>query len=554
MSTVLPYPRGVPRSISYPEIPLHALLENSARKYPNRDAIVFYGRKLTYAGLWDSTRHFASALRGLGIEGGDRVGLLMPNVPQFVIAYYATLVAGGVVVAVSSLNPADEIRRQLGETGVKVLVALDRFLDKAMQTGSKLVVARAETYLPLHLRLPSHLKGVRDHPDGIEFERLLKSPPAMDAVEIDPRHDLAAIQYTEGTTGHPKGVMLTHFNLVSNALQTFHWLRGWGFSAKPQLAGRPIVVCAIPFFHIYGMTVGLNEPVHFGSTLVLVPDPKPEPIMRAIHGHRATHLPAIPAMIRGIVEHPRRSDYDLTSLTDCVSGGAPLDPEVAKMFVQMTGARLFQGYGLTEAGPVTHCTPVDGDPLPQSVGLPFPDTEAKVVDVQLGEVEVPPGQEGELIIRGPQVMSGYWNDAEATASALRNGWLYTGDIARLDERGLLHIVGRKQERIVSSGHVVWPSRVEEVLRTHPAVEAAAALGVPDPLRCATDVRAVVTLRAGWDLDETRRSLTELCAKHLEPYQVPSEITIVRSLPTTPLGKIDKRALVQGFAERSGDLA
>jgi long-chain acyl-CoA synthetase len=553
MSTVVPYPRGVPRSINYPEIPLHALLENSARKYPNRDAIVFYGRKLIYARLWDSTRRFASALRDLGIEKGDRVGLLMPNVPQFVIVYYAILVAGGVVVAVNPLNSTDEVGRQLGETGAKVLVALDRFLDKVRQTECSLIVAKAETYLPLHLRLPSNLKRVHDRPSGIEFERLLKSSPAMDAVEIDPRHDLAAIQYTEGTTGHPKGVMLTHFSLVSNALQTFHWLRGWGFGAKPQLAGRPIVVCAIPFFHIYGMTVGLNEPVHFGSTLVLVPDPKPEHIMRAIHRHRATHLPAIPAMISGIVEHPRRNDYDLASLTDCVSGGAPLDQEVAKKFIQITGARLFQGYGLTEAGPVTHCTPVDGDPLPQSVGLPMPDTEAKIVDAQLGEVEVSPGREGELIVRGPQVMSGYWSDAEATAAALRNGWLHTGDIARLEEEGFLHIVGRKQERIVSSGHVVWPSLVEEVLRTHPAVEAAAALGVLDPLRCATDVRAIVTLRAGWDLDETRRSLMELCGKRLEPYQVPSEISIVSSMPTTPLGKIDKRALAQDF-ERSEGLA
>jgi len=290
------------------------------------------------------------------------------------------------------------------------------------------------------------------------------------------------------------------------------------------------------------MTVALNEAVNFGSTLVLVPDPQPEAVMRAIHRYAATHLPAIPQMIRGIVDHPRRGRYDLTSLTTCVSGGASVDPDVVEKFVKVTGAHFYQGYGLTEAGPVTHCTPTEGDPRPRSVGLPFPDTEAKIVDLQTGEVELHPGEEGEIIVRCPQTMVGYWRNPEVTERALRHGWLHTGDVGRLDGDGYLYIVDRKEERVISSGHTVWPSQLEEVLESHPAVASAAALGVPDPLRCATEIFAAVTLAPGRARKEAEQSLMEFCRDRLEPYRVPSRIVVVESLPRTPLGKIDRSAL------------
>ena len=541
-----PYPEGVPRSINYPEIPLYAFLENSARKYPNRVALIFHGKRISYTELWDETMRFAASLKGLGVHKGDRVGLLLPNIPQFVVAYYATLVAGGGVVAVNPLNPVEEVGRELYDTGAETLIILDRFIDKMPEEKPRnVIVVEAEAYLPHPLKLLSQLRRrrIRGPKDALRFKRLVEGAPLESGEEIDVLRDLAVIQYTGGTTGPPKGVRLTHFNLVANALQTFFWLRGWGYSAKPQPAGWPVVVCAVPFFHIYGMTVALNEAIHFGSTLVLVPDPQPEAIMRAIHQYAATHLPAIPQMIRGIVDHPRRGRYDLTSLTSCVSGGAAIDPALVERFVELTGAHFYQGYGLTEAGPVTHCTTVDGDPRPRSVGLSLPDTEVKIVDIQIGEVELPPGEEGELVVRGPQVMKGYWRDPEETARALMNGWLHTGDIAYIDEEGYLYIFGRKEERIISSGHTVWPMQVEEVIESHPAVESSVALGVLDPLQCATDIRAVVTLNPGWNSGEAEQTLMEFCREQLEPYQAPTRIVVVESLPRTPLGKVDRRALM-----------
>ncbi|MEE8355394.1 MAG: AMP-binding protein, partial [Candidatus Bathyarchaeia archaeon] len=477
------HPGGVPISLSYPEIPIHAFLENSARKYPDRTAAIFYGNRIPYSRLWDESLSLAGALRGLGLEKGDRVALLLPNVPQFIIAYNGILAAGGVTVPINPLNPVEEIARELEETGAETLIVLDRLLEKVPeeQTGC-LMVAEAAAYVPWRLRTLSRLRGGRRSPEGsLGFEGLLKGPPLDELPRVSPGEDLAAIIYTSGTTGPPKGVMLTHRNLVANALQSYHWLRGWGYSAKPQPAGWPVVVCAVPFFHSYGMTVALNESIQNGCTLVLVPEPSAETIMNAIQRHRATHLPTIPRFIQEILHHPDHSSRDLTSLTSVVSGGSSIDPGLVERFEELTGAIIYRGYGLTEAGPGTHCTPVEGSPNRRTVGLPFPDTQARVVDLQLGEIELGPGEKGELLVRGPQVMKGYWEDPEATARVLKDGWLHTGDIVEKDDEGFLYIVGRKLDRIVAAGHSVWPSEVEEALRAHPGVERVVAIGVPDPL-------------------------------------------------------------------------
>ncbi|TET72185.1 long-chain fatty acid--CoA ligase [Candidatus Bathyarchaeota archaeon] len=546
----LNYPRGVPISINYPEIPLYAFLENSARKFPDRDAVVFYGRRIKYEGLWDSSRRLANALRSLGVEKGDRVGLLLPNVPQFIIAYNAILAAGGIVVPVNPLNPVGEIGRELDETDAKVLIVLDRLADRIPEFAGKIIVTEAAAYVPWHLRLLSGLKGRgAEPPEGVlNFEELVKGPPSEDPAEIDPREDLAVILYTSGTTGPPKGVMLTHHNLVANALQSYHWLRGWGYSEKPQRAGWPIILCAVPFFHSYGMTVAMNESVQFGCTLVLVPEPSAEAIMEAIQRHEATHFPTVPRFIREILRHPALERYDLTSLTSCVSGGASTDPALMKRFVEITGARFYQGYGLTEAGPTTHCTPIEGEPRYASAGLAFPDTEARIVDLQIGEVEMPPGEKGELLVRGPQVMKGYWKDQEETARVLRDGWLHTGDIATVDEEGYLYVVGRKRDRIISGGRTVWPSEVEEALESHPSVARAVAIGVPDPLRCDTGLQALVTLEPGVESDDVENELTDYLSARLEYFRVPSEITVVDSLPLTVVGKVDRLA-VEADVER-----
>ena len=324
------HPGGVPISISYPEIPLYAFLENSARKYPDRTAVIFYGNRTSYSRLWDESLRLGGALRGLGLDKGDRVAMLLPNVPQFIIAYNGILAAGGVAVPINPLNPIEEIAREIEETGAETLIVLDRLLDKAQEEQrGNLIVAEATAYVPWRLRTLSRLRGGRKKPEGsLSFEELLKGLRLDELPRINPGEDLATILYTSGTTGPPKGVMLTHRNLVANALQSYHWLRGWGYSAKPQPAGWPIVVCAVPFFHSYGMTVALNESIQYGCTLILVPEPGPDAIMKAIQGHNATHLPAIPRFIREILEHPGLPGRDLTSLTSVVSGGAPIQPGI----------------------------------------------------------------------------------------------------------------------------------------------------------------------------------------------------------------------------------
>jgi len=538
------HPGGVPRSINYPEIPLYAFLENSARKYPDRDALIFYGNRLSYARLWEESLCLANSLVEMDLEKGGRVGLILPNVPQFIISYYGILAAGGVVVPVNPLNTVEEIERELEETGAKTLIILDRLIDKLPENPpSNVVVAEAAAYVPWHLRLVSRLRGGAASPAGsLSFERLVGGPPLGEPVDIDPGEDVAVILYTSGTTGRPKGVMLTHRNLVANALQSYHWLRGWGYSVKPQPAGWPVIVCAVPFFHSYGMTVALNESVQFGCTLVLVPEPGADAIMKAIEDHRATHLPAIPRFIREIIDHPTLPRRRLTSLTSAVSGGAAIDPRLVERFEEVTGATFYQGYGLTEAGPSTHCTPVEGAPDRRTVGLAFPDTETRIVDLQLGEIDLGSGEKGELLVRGPQVMKGYWGDAEETARVLRDGWLHTGDIVEADQDGFLYVVGRKRDRIVAGGHTVWPSEIEEALEAHPAVDRAVALGVPDPLRCDTDVQALVTLVGDDESEDIVAELLRHCGERLDYFKVPGVITVVDSLPLTPLGKVDRPAV------------
>ena len=538
------HPQGVPRSLSYPERPLYEILENSAVKYPWRPAIIYYGRRISYSKLWEQSLRVASTLAEIGLERGDRVALMLPNIPQFIIAYFGILAAGCVAAPLNPLNPREEIQREASELEAEILIALDRFLDKLPEGSWEIYLAEAESYLPWHLRVLSHLRrrGLREGGDARRFRELLEAPPRRIETEINPREDLAVILYTGGTMGPPRGVMHTHYSLMANALQTYHWTRGWWRCHKPYPAGWPHVVSAIPFFHSYGLTVALHEPLLAGATLILVPKPKAEEIMRAIQRYRATHLPATPRMIREIANHPRVGDYDLGSLILSVTGGAPLEWETAERFMELTGAKLHHGYGLTEAGPVTHCTPVDREPKPGSVGFPLPDTEFRIVDLETGRYDVPSGKPGELLVRGPQVMRGYWRRPEETERALRDGWLYTGDVAILDGEGWLRILGRRGERIVAEGHALWPEEVEELLMSHPGVEEAAVVGVADPMRCAMDVQALIVPRAGYMGRELVSSLLSLCREHLEAYKVPSRILIVEELPKTSLGKIDRRSV------------
>ncbi len=539
------YPRGVPISIKYPVMPVYEFWKNSARKFPGREAVIYLDAVYKYDELWDQVEYFSANLIGMGIGKRDRVALLLPNTPQFLIAYNAVLLCGATVVAINPLLSVEEIGRQLEVTDSKILIILDRLLDRLPDKHPELIVAEAAYYAPARLRLLSRLKyRIKYSKDAQRFEDLIHGTKVTEYPEINPMEDVAVILFTSGTTGQPKGVILTHYSQVVNALQSYHWLRGWGYSAKPQPAGYPLILCAMPFFHSYGLVV-MNEAVSFGCTMVLIPNPTPEDIMRATEKHRVTHFPLIPRLIRGVVEHPRLKQYDLTSLTTCSSGGAHIPVPLMKEFEKICGARMYQGYGLTEAGPIVAATSVEGDPVYESTGLPYPDTVIKIMDLQLGEIEQPPRKEGEIIIKGPQLMKGYLDDSETTASVLKDDWLYTGDIGFFDERGYLYIVGRKNDRIVAAGHNVWPTHVEDVLTSHPRVLQAVAFGVPDPLRCSTNIRAIVVPKPGVTADTGfEKMLLELCREKLEEYEVPSRIMFRDSLPLTLLGKVDRKKVLE----------
>jgi long-chain acyl-CoA synthetase len=538
------YPRGVPISINYPVMPVYEFWRNSARKFPERDAVIYLDAKHSYADLWDQTERFASNLMGMGVGKGDRVALLLPNTPHFPVAYNAILLCGATVVALNPLQSMEEIERQIHVTDSKILIILDRLLEKLPETYPELIVAEAAYYVPPRLRTLSRLRYRIKYPkEAHRFENLITGTKISDFPKIDPAEDVAVILFTSGTTGQPKGVMLTHYSQVVNALQSYFWLRGWGYSAKPQRAGYPIILCAMPFFHSYGLVV-MNEAASFGCTMALIPNPTAMDIMKVTQNHQVTHFPLIPRLIREVVDHPEVKKYDLTSLTTCSSGGAHIPVPLMKQFEEISAARMYQGYGLTESGPIVAATPVEGDPKYESTGLPYPDTLIKIMDLQLGEVEMPPNQKGEIIINGPQLMKGYLDDSETTNKVLRDGWLYTGDIGLMDERGYLYIVGRKDDRIVAEGHTVWPTLVEDVLLSHSGVLHAVAFGVPDPLRCNTDIRAIVVPKENYDPSILETELLKLCRDKLERFEVPSKIIFRDSLPLTLLGKVDRKKIIE----------
>jgi long-chain acyl-CoA synthetase len=532
------YPPGVPFEINYPQIPLYSFLANSARKYPNREALLFMGSGMNYLYLWDRAKRFGEGIRKQGLKVGDRVALLMPNIPQYLITFYGLLAAGGIGVALNPLTPPEEIARGMEITDAKFVIALDRFLDKIPQgIRSRVILVDGARYAPLHLRLLNKIKkyDVRGQDDILKLSDMLNAPPLEEFTNVDVKEDVAFILFTGGTTGKPKGVMLTHYNLVVNALQSCHWTKGWGYSAKPQLRGWPIVLCAVPFFHSYGMVV-MNESVQFGCTMVLEPNPSALKMMSLIERNHVTHFPAIPRFIRDILEHPKIDRFNLTSLTHCATGGAFIPQDHIEHFEEISGSKFYQGYGLTEAGPSTHATPIGIEPKHGSVGLPYPDTDFMIVDTKLGEVEIPPGKPGEIVVKGPQIMKGYWKDPDTTAKVLRDGWLYTGDIGMVDEEGYLYVLGRKEEKILARGRTIWPSIVETALKSHPTIDEAAVIGIPDPLRCSTDLRGLVVPKEGREIGE--KEIMDYCRKVLEPYQIPSKIEFVDSIPLTPMGKVD----------------
>lgn len=540
------YPPGVPPSLDYREESLVQPLLRSARAHPGRPAMLFFGKPTTYGELLDQVQRAAAGLAAMGVQKGDRVAIMLPNSPQCVIAYYAVLWLGAVVVMVNPLYTPRELRTQLADSGARHIIALDVMYPKVAEvkadTGlERVIVTGVQDYLPFPLNLLFPLTVKRQGqttkvPPAAHITRwrdFLAHKPHDQPVPVSARDDLAALQYTGGTTGIPKGAMLTHFNLYANCMQIGAWLSE--FKEEPFR-----VLAALPFFHVYGLTTVLNYTIFGGGTMILVPRFNVDDILKLIQKHRPHIFPGAPTMYVAILNHPRARQMDLSSIAACISGAAPLPVEVQTAFEELTGGRLVEGYGLTEASPVTHANPVWGQRKVGSIGLPWPDTDCRIVNPETGE-DVPIGDEGELLIRGPQVMKGYWNKPEETAGALRDGWLWTGDIARMDEDGYFYIVDRKKDMIIAGGFNIYPREVEEVLFMHPAVQEAAVVGVPDPYRGET-VKAYVVLKNG--AQATADELIAHCRRHLAAYKVPKQLEFRTDLPKSLVGKVLRRVLLE----------
>jgi long-chain acyl-CoA synthetase len=551
------YEPGVPQTIEYPRIPLHQMLENSARTYPDQLAIrlilryygpIAVGGVLTYRQLTDQVNRFAAALASLGVRRGDRVALMLPNLPQFVIGFYGALKLGAVVVNTNPVYTAREIEHQFSDSGAETAILLSPYYARLSEVQHRTQVKRVViTDVPDYVATPFQamvrralrkeglMMDVSVGPGVYRFRPLLDAhPEAPPQTEVKPE-DPALLQYTGGTTGVPKGASLTHYNLAVNTVQ----LRRWMTTLEE---GKERMMAAIPFFHVYGMTVAMSLGIYLGAELVVVPSPRPiEGVMRAIDRERATVFPGVPTMYVGIINHPQVGKYDLRAVKACVSGAAPLPADVQVRFGEITGGRLVEGYGLTEASPVTHCNPIYGLRKPGSIGVPVPDVEAKVMDYEK-LVEQPVGSEGELWVRGPQVMKSYWNKPDETALVItEDGWLRTGDIARMDEEGYFYVVDRLKDIIIASGFNIVPREVEEVLYEHPKVLEAVVAGVPDPYRGET-VKAYIVLKSGETA--TPEEIKEFCSQRLAPFKVPKQVEFRLELPKTLIGKFLRRVLVE----------
>jgi len=547
------YGTDIPPALSYPDVPLHRLLAAAAARFPDRTALEFYGRRISYRELDALTDRFAQALLRLGVREGDRVAIMLPNVPQAVIGYFGTLKAGACVVTTNPLYVGAEIAHQVADSGAETIVALDlsypRIKEVMDRTPLKrIILTRVCDFLPWLKRVLYPIKARRQGqwmdvartPPLYDFSSLLQAAPAGSPPgEVSP-DDIALLQYTGGTTGVPKGAMLTHRNLVANAVQCQWWLKG-------LREGVEVFLGVLPFFHVYGMTTIQNLALSLGATIVLLPRFQADEVLKTLAAHRVTAFPGIPAMYMAIANHRKAAEYDLTSLRYCISGAGPLFAEVQDRFERLTGARLIEGYGLTEASPVTHCNPVVGQRRSRCIGLPLPDTDAQIVDFETGRRVLAVGEEGELQVRGPQVMRGYWRHRSETDAAIQNGWLSTGDLARMDGEGFFYILDRKKDMIKSGGLNVYPCEVDECLCRHPKVKEACVVGVPQELR-GERIKAFVVLKDGEQA--TAAELLEHCRRHLAQFKVPKQVEFRQELPKTLVGKVLRRVLLDEELKRT----
>lgn len=540
------YDKQVPADLTVPPITLCDSLTNSAKNHPNQTALVYMGARIPYHRLKAEVDALAAALYALGVRKGDRVGIMMPNCPQAVIAYYATLSLGAMTVMTNPLYVERELEHQWRDAGVEVVLGLDLFWPQIEAVRRRLplkhiILGGIQDYLPFIKRLLAPIKLKRsgkwvDVPYGRTihaFKKLVRArKPAPPPIDISP-DDIACLQYTGGTTGLPKGAMLTHRNLIASLCQIRSFL------LYEENDGEVITLAILPFFHIYGMNALMNISMHIAATMVLIPQPEIKPIIDAIVAERPTFLAGVPALFVALNNYRSIDQVDLTSIRAVFSGAAPLPVEIMEQFEARTGSRIAEAYGMTETSSVTHVNPLNGQRKSGSIGVPIVGTDAKIVDPEHPDTELETGQVGELMLKGPQVMRGYWNQDEETADTLIDGWLRTGDIARMDEEGYFYIVDRKKDLILSAGYNVYPREVEEVLYQHPKVETAAVIGLPDGLR-GEKITAYVTLIDGETA--TPAEIRTFCRERLAPYKQPRKVVFRDELPTSLAGKVLRRKL------------
>ena len=549
------YEAGVPADVEVPPVTLDELLRRSASRVPDRPALVFYNKVTSYRQLDEAADRFANALRAMGVGKGDRVTLHLPTTPAFVIAYYGTLRAGALVVPVNPMLVPRELAVLLAYTAPKVTVSYDLLVPRLDAIGNddtpghpgRMIVTGVQDSLPAPIRYLYPIKARREGhwnphrhtPERPNLFRLLAESPATPVTSGASPDDPAVLQPTGGTTGIPKAATLTHRNLVANAAQVAAW-----FPEATQRE-RTVILCPLPLSHIYGQTVDLNYAVMIGATLLLLPRFEPEQVLRTAARHRPQLFPAAPLMYETLAGHPKIGRYDLSSIEACISGSSALLPDVQLAFEKVTGGHVSEGYGLTEASPVTHCNPLVGDRRIGTIGIPFPSTRARIVDIETG-APVPLGEPGELEVSGPQVMSGYWQSPEETARVLHDGWLRTGDVATRDADGYFRIVDRLKDLIIVGGVNVYPREVEEFLLTHPAVADAAVIGVPDH-HYGEKPYAFVVLAPG--AAASSEELIEYCRGNMARFKVPCCVEFRESLPKTMIGKVLRKELRAELASR-----
>ncbi len=540
------YQKGVPEKISYEEICMPEILERTVSKFPDNIALIFQGYQVSYSQMKDMVDRFATCLADFGVKKGDSVALLLPNVIPCVVAYYAILKIGAINVMNNPLYSDPELEHQFNDSGSKVLITLDllgnRMIDLRPKTKIKqIVITSIGDYLPFpkSLLFPLVAKkknlaaDVKAAPDVYRWKDCIaKYQPNPPKVK-NSFSDVAMYQYTGGTTGVSKGVELTHGNLSKQVQQIAAWFPDFERGAERMLG-------ALPYFHVFGMSTCMNNSVNMGWAQILVPKPQPEPLLEAIHKFKPTFAPLVPTMYIGMLSHPNIKKTDMSSIKGAFSGSAPLPVEVISEFEKITGAVIVEGFGMTETTPVTHINPFAGGARKVgSVGLPISDTLARIVDLENGIDDMPIGERGELIVKGPQIMRGYKGKPEETASTLKDGWIYTGDIATMDEDGYFYIVDRKKDMIICGGYNVYPRDIDEVYYAHPKVQEACSIGVPDAKRGET-VKIFIVLKEGET--STQEEMIEFAKGSLAVYKLPTEVEFRKELPKTNVGKILRKEL------------